>query len=542
MKKMTNSDEVFDYVIVGAGSAGCVLANRLSADPAVRVALIEAGGRDSSPWIHIPAGTRSVTGNPKTDWCFESEVEPMLGRKGPVLRGKVLGGSSSINGTVYIRGVPADYDHWRHLGLSGWGWDDVQPYFKRIERFADGGDDVRGGDGDLRIERPRIHMPIFDILDEAARQAGLGKRASFNRGEIEGYGMYDVTQSRGRRWSSSRAFLSPIKHRANLKILTECLCLGLTLAGRRVTGVRVRSRHGQQDRVIHARQEVVLAAGSIGSPHIMQLSGIGPAQALKAAGVEVVLDRPRLGENLQDHLSMRLSWKIHGVKSINTLYHSPIQRMLMGLQYLATRTGPLVMGAPLWGGCLRSDERRGAPNLQMFVMPATFTGSTSFRAPDRFDGVSCGIYNMHPLSRGRVWITSSDPACPPAILHNYLSDPDDQQVAVASIKLMRRLMNQPAFQALRPEEIRPDPSALSDAAILEAGKAGCGTAYHQVGTCAMGADDDSIVDERLRVRGIEALRIADGSVLPTLISGNTNSCIIMIGEKAADMILADARR
>lgn len=533
----------YDYVIIGAGSAGCVLANRLSADPGVRVALVEAGGRDTSPWIHIPAGTRSVTGNPKTDWCFQTEVEPMLGRKGPVLRGKVLGGSSSINGTVYTRGVPSDYDHWRQLGLAGWGWEDVEPHFRRIERFWDGGDETRGGEGLLHIEQPRIRMRIFDIINEAATQAGLTRRDSFNRGENEGFGMYDVTQHRGRRWSSAKAFLDPARNRGNLDILTDCLCLGLELedgpGGLRAGAARIRRKDGEH--VLKARREVILAAGSIGSPHILQLSGVGPGDVLRDAGVAVRLDRPVVGTNLQDHLSMRLAWKVHGVDTVNTRYHNLAKRALMGIEYLLRRTGPLTMGAPLWGGCIRSDERRNEPNLQIFVMPITVTGTTSFAEPDRFDGVSCGIYNMHPRSRGRVWLKSSDPAVQPGILHNYLSDEDDRQVAVSSIKLMRNLFSQPAFAALRPVELRPDANAQTDDELLQAALATCGTAYHQVGTCAMGRSDDAVVDERLRVRGVAGLRVVDGSVLPTLISGNTNAPIMMIAEKASAMILEDAR-
>lgn len=536
---MPASEDVFDYVIVGAGSAGCVLANRLSADPDVRVALIEAGGRDDWHWIHVPAGTRHVANNPRTDWCFESEVEPELGRKGPVLRGKVLGGSSSINGTVYTRGIPNDYDHWRQLGLKGWAWNDVLPYFRRHERFWDGGDASRGSDGELHVERPRVGMKVFDIMDRAAEQAGISRLASFNGGENEGFGMFDVTQRRGRRWSAAKAFLDPIRHRANLRIITGATCTGLTFAGTRATGVRVRLPTGEQD--FFVRREVVMAAGSIGTPQILMLSGIGPEKVLREAGVAIRDARSRMGENLQDHLTMRLAWHVHGVATVNTRYHNLFKRAWIGAEYALRGAGPLTMAAPYWGGFMKSDERRATPNLQYLAMPVTFTGPTSFMAPDRFDGVSCGIYNLHPRSRGKVWITSPDPHRQPAILHNYLQDQDDQQVAIASIRLMRSLFSQPAFMALRPEEIRPGPDHRSDEELLAAGKEGCGTAYHQVGTCAMGAGDDSIVDERLRLRGFQGLRIADGSVLPTLVSGNTNACIIMIGEKAADMIRQDAR-
>lgn len=535
---MKSLEDVFDYVIIGAGSAGCVLANRLSADPSVRVALVEAGGRDNWHWIHIPAGTRNVVGNPRTDWCFETEVEPMLGRKGPVFRGKVLGGSSSINGTVYTRGTAKDYDNWRQLGLAGWGWDDVQPHFQSIERFVDGGDEVRGKDGELCIEPPRLSMPIFEIFSTAAEQAGLQKLASFNRGECEGFGYFDVTQRRGRRWSSAKAFLDPVRSRKNLIIFTDAHCTGLVFDGDCVAGARV-SINGTE-RLLTARREVILAAGAIGTPQILMLSGIGPGQVLQDAGVPVRLERSMVGENLQDHLSMRLAWRVYGTETVNTRYHNLFKRAMIGAEYAFRRTGPLIMGAPLWGGFLRSDASQAVPNLQFLAMPASVTSETSFSEPDRFDGVSCGIYNMHPRSRGRVRIVTPNPLSSPSILHNYLSDPEDQKVAIKSIQLMRHLFSQPAFAALRPEELRPGHDALSDEQLLEEGKRYCGTAYHQVGTCAMGTGDESVVDDRLRVRGVQGLRIADGSVLPTLISGNTNACIMMIADKAAAMIRVEA--
>lgn len=530
-------EDVYDYLIIGAGSAGCVLANRLSADPKVRVALLEAGGRDDWHWIHIPSGTREVVGNPRTDWCYTSELEPMLGRAAPVFRGKVLGGSSSINGTVYQRGAAADYERWRQMGLTGWGWNDVLPYFKRSERFVEGEGPFHGGAGELNVEHARFECETFDLLTRAAEEIGIAARADFNCGDLEGCGVWDVKQRNGVRVSASSAFLRPIRHRANLNIMTEAMCTRLVFEGARVCGVE--AFFGAAPRSLRARREVILCAGAIGSAQLLQVSGVGPGEILRKAGVEVRHELPGVGANLQDHTSMRFAYKVRGVETVNTRYHNLFKRALMGAEYALMRRGPMVMGAPFWGGYTRSDQGRAEPNLQFLAMPASM--SASFSEPDRFDAISGGVYNLHPRSRGHVWITSPDPRKQPAILHNYLTDPDDQQVAIDSLKLMRRLFNAPALQALSPEELRPGPEAASDEQLLEAGLRTAGSAYHQCCTCAMGTDDMAVVDVRLRARGLENLRIADGSVLPNLISGSTGTCIMMIAEKAAEMIVEDAR-
>ena len=534
----SSASETFDYIVVGAGSAGCVIANRLSADPAVRVALIEAGGEDDWHWIHIPAGSRAVIGSPRTDWCFVSEEEPMLGRRQPVPRGKVLGGSSSINGTVYTRGAATDFDHWRQLGNEGWSWDDVLPYFKRSERYVDGGDDAHGGEGELCVEHPRMGFKVYDVLTEAGQQAGLPFRKDFNRGEVEGVGLFDVTQHRGRRWSAAKAFLKPIRHRRNLKVFTRSLCQGLLLDESRVRGVDV-LREGAVLR-LEASREVILSAGSIGTPHILQLSGIGPGKTLQEAGITVRHERAGVGVNLMDHLTMRVATRVQGVSTLNTLYHNLFRRALMGLEYLFRSSGPMVMAAPFWGGYARSDPDRAVPNLEFLFMPLSM--QPPFAEFDRFDAVSGGVYNLFPRSRGRVWATSADPHIKPSILHNYLSDWDDRRVAIDSIRLMRRIFEAPAFQALLPEEIRPGLEAQSDEDLLAASLATAGTAYHQVGTCAMGRGTTAVVNDRLRAHGLTGLRIADGSIMPALVSGSTSAAIIMVGEKAADMIRQDARQ
>ena len=527
-----------DYLIVGAGSGGCVVANRLSADPRIQVVLVEAGGRDNWHWIRIPAGTRHVVGNSRTDWISLSEAEPIVGRTMPVSRGKVLGGSSSINGCVYVRGAASDFERWRESGLAGWGWDEVLPVYRRLERYAGGGNEMRGDAGELRVERPRLRMAAFDYLTRAAIEAGIPGRSDFNCGEVDGCGMYDVTQYRGVRQSAARAFLDPVRHRANLHVITQAMCGGLTLDQGRVTGASV--LHQNVKRSIAARREVILCAGAIGTPQILQLSGIGPGAVLERAGVAVKHDLPGVGANLQDHMTMRLIVRVHGISTVNTQYHNLFKRAWMGVEYGLFRRGPLVMGAPLWGGFTRSDRHRPEPNVQFFSMPASM--GTSFGKPDRFDAIAGGIYNLHPRSRGRVWIKNHDPLEPPAILHNYLTDSDDQKVAVDSVRLMRRIYATPTFMRLRPQEIRPGAAIQGDEDVLAAGIKTAGTAWHQVGTCAMGHDANAVVDAQLRVHGIGGLRVADGSVMPTIISGNTNACIMMIADRAATFILRDATR
>ena len=529
----------FDYIIVGAGSAGCVLANRLSQDPNVSVLLLEAGGKDNNIWIHVPLGLMYVIGNPKTDWCYETDPEPHCnGRKIPIPRGKTLGGSSSINGMVYVRGQPRDYDVWRQLGNSGWSWDDVLPYFKKSEDFARGADELHGAGGELRVEDARVNWEILDAVRDACEQAGIPKTDDYNAGNYEGSSYFQVTQKKGVRWSTATAFLKPARNRPNLKVLTNAHIAKVRLDGRRATGIEF--WQGDKRQSAQARNEVIVSAGAIGSPQILQASGIGPAALLKQHGVNVALDLPGVGENLQDHVQPRQMYRVKNTITLNEKANSLMWRMAMGLEYILFRTGPLAIGPATMTVFTRSDPTQDAPNVQFHVVPATYPKLGE--PPSPFPGVTASACILRPTSRGYVRIKNSDTRANPSILYNYLSTPDDQRVAVDCIKLTRRIMSQPALARFEPEEFLPDPkTSQTDAEMLEAARATAGTVYHPVGTCKMGQDPLAVVDERLRVRGIARLRVVDASIMPNLVSGNTNAPTIMIAEKAADMIKADAK-
>lgn len=532
----------FDYVIVGAGTAGCLLANRLSADPANRVALLEAGGRDTYPWIHIPVGYLYLMGNPRTDWGYKTA--PAAGLNGRELnypRGRVLGGCSSINGMIYMRGQARDYDQWRQMGNAGWSWDDCLPYFLRHQdQWAMAEDEMgptnaRGGE--WRIEEPRVRWDILDAFADAAAEAGIPKIADFNAGDNEGSSYFQVNQRSGLRWNTSKAFLRPVQGRGNLVVITNAQVERLTLEGKRITGAAVRI--GAEAATIGAGREVILAAGSIGSPQILQVSGIGPGQVLQDLGIPVRHDLKGVGENLQDHLQIRCAYKVHGGKTLNETSQKLWQKAGIALEYALKRTGPMSMAPSQLGAFAKSDASRETANLQYHVQPLTLP---KFGEPlDPFPAFTASVCNVRPTSRGHVRIASPDPRVSPIIAPNYLATVDDRQVAAASIRLTRRIISQPALQRYRPEEFRPGPLIESDEDLAKAAGDISTTIFHPVGTARMGTDELAVVDPRLRVRGLQGLRVIDASVMPTITSGNTNSPTLMIAEKGAEMILSDHR-
>jgi choline dehydrogenase-like flavoprotein len=531
----------YDYIIVGAGSAGCVLANRLSADPTNRVLILEAGGNDNWIWFHIPVGYLFAIGNPRSDWCFKTEPEPGLnGRALNYPRGKAVGGSSAINAMIYMRGQAADYDHWRQLGLPGWGWNDVLPMFKKHEDSFLGAGEHHATGGELRIEFPRVQWALLETVREAAQEIGIPPIDDFNCGDNEGSCFFHVNQKLGRRWSAARGFLKPALKRQNLRLETECLVEGLVFEGKRATGVRWRK--GGAAHAARARQEVILAAGAIGSPQLMMLSGVGPAAQLRALGIPVVLDKPGVGENLQDHLQLRLIYKVSGVKTLNETYQSLFNRALMGLDYALRRRGPLTMAPSQLGMFTRSDPKRERANIQFHIQPLSLD---RFGEPlHAFPAFTESVCNVQPTSRGSLRLRSADPADKPIIQPNYLSTDEDKRVAADSIRVARRLAAAPALQRYRPEEYLPGPQVGDDEASLVKAAGDVGTTiFHPVGTTKMGRDTDprAVVDARLRVIGLEGLRVIDASIMPTITSGNTNAPTYMIGEKGAAMVLEDAR-
>jgi choline dehydrogenase len=532
----------YDYIIVGAGSAGCILANRLSADTGKRVLILEAGGRDNWIWFHIPVGYLFAIGNPRSDWCFKTEPEEGLnGRSLNYPRGKVIGGSSSINAMIYMRGQAADYDHWRQLGLNGWGWNDVLPYFKRHENHFMGESDSHAVGGEWHIAAPRVRWDLLDAFRAAAEQAGIKSIPDFNCGDNEGICAFHVNQKRGRRWSAASAFLKPALKRHNLRLETDCLVEGIAFDGKRAAGVRW-SRNGQK---FSARcgGEVILAAGSIGSTQIMLLSGIGPGQHLREHGIPVVLDRPGVGANLQDHLQLRMIYKVDGVLTLNERYHAPLGMARMLAEYALLRRGPLTMAPSQLGAFTRSDPDQERANLQYHVQPLSLE---RFGEPlHTFPAFTASVTNVRPTSRGYVRLHSRDPADKPAIKPNYLSTDEDRRVAASSIRLTRRIVTQPALKNFQPSEYLPGPQVGDDEATLVSAAGDIGTTiFHPIGTAKMGLPSDpmTVVDERLRVLGLDRLRIVDASVMPTITSGNTNAPTMMIAEKGAALIREDARK
>jgi choline dehydrogenase-like flavoprotein len=539
MPETTAIDGDYDYIIVGAGSAGCVLANRLSADPATRVLVLEAGGRDNWIWFHIPVGYLFAIGNPRSDWMFKTEPEEGLnGRSLNYPRGKVIGGSSSINAMIYMRGQAADYDHWRQLGLTGWGWDDVLPFFTTHEHHFLGESAHHKVGGEWHISPPRVRWDILDAFCTAAEQAGIKPIPDFNTGDNEGSCAFHVNQKRGRRWSAARGFLKPVLRRANLRLETGCVVEGLLFEDKRAVGVRW--RQNGQVRSARCRREVILSAGAIGSIQLLLLSGIGPAAELQEYGIPVVLDRAGVGKNLQDHLQLRLIYRVSGVKTLNETYHSRFGRLAMGLQYALFRSGPLTMAPSQLGLFTRSDPARERANIQFHVQPLSLD---KFGDPlHTFPAFTASVANLQPTSRGTVRLRSRDPADKPVIKPNYLSTDEDRRVAADSIRVARRIARQPALARFNPVEHLPGLDVGDDDASLLRAAGDIGTTiFHPVGTAKMGRSSDTmaVVDERLRFIGLDGLRVIDASVMPTITSGNTNSPTMMIAEKGAAMIRAD---
>jgi choline dehydrogenase len=539
---LSSLDGPFDYVIVGAGTAGCVLANRLSAEPQARVLLLEAGGPDDYFWIHVPVGYLYTIGNPRTDWCFSTASEPGLnGRSIGYARGKVMGGCSSINAMIYMRGQRSDYDHWAALGNRGWSWDDVLPVFKRTEDYAHGADEYHGTRGELRVEERRVSWEILDAWREAAEECGIPRIHEFNRGDNFGNAYFQMNQRRGVRWNATKAFLRPIRHRPNLTIVSGAhvkrLVIDNTGATPRAVGAEVRLDDGAEH-TVPARREVILAAGAIGSPQILQLSGIGPADLLQARGVPVVHALPGVGENLHDHLQIRIVYKVHGVTTLNQRANSLLGKARMGLEYLLFRTGPLTMPPSQLGAFARSDPSRRSANIEWHVQPLSLDKFGDPLHP--FPAITPSVCNLRPSSRGWVRIQSPDPFASPEIRPNYLSTEDDVRVAIDSIRFTRRIMAARALAKYRPEALKPGPDLQTDEELARAAGDLGTTIFHPVGTCKMGGDPLAVVDDRLRVRGVRGLRVVDASIMPRITSGNTNAPTVMIAEKGAEFIREDA--
>ena len=564
---MTTAPEPYDYIVCGAGTAGCLLANRLSADPHRRVLLIEAGGNDDYLWVHIPVGYLYCIGNPRTDWRFQTEPDPGLnGRSLRYPRGKVLGGSSSINGMIYMRGQARDYDQWGagdgHGANPGWSWNACLPHFLKHEDFHRGADEFHAAPGfdrsgkraggEWRVEKQRLHWPILDAFAAAAQQAGIAATADFNRGSNAGVGYFDVNQRAGIRWNATKAFLRPVQRRPNLQVWTGAHIGRILLEGSataagdapsgplRAVGVEVmRGRHGLPIQArVRTGGEVILATGSIGSPQLLQLSGIGPAELLRRHGIEIAHDLAGVGANLQDHLQIRAVYEVDGARTLNTMANTLWGKALIGLEYAVRRRGPMSMAPSQLGAFARSSADRPHPNLQYHVQPLSLD---AFGEPlHRYNAFTASVCNLNPTSRGSVAIRTPNPQDAPAIAPRYLSTEADRQVAAQSLRLTRRIVAQPALAAHRPREVKPGVQFQSDAELAQlAGDIGT-TIFHPVGTAKMGPANDpmAVVDAQLRVHGVAGLRVVDASVMPTITSGNTNAPTLMIAERGAEWILA----
>ena len=529
----------FDYIIVGAGTAGCVLANRLSANPKTQVLLLEAGKKDDYFWIDIPVGYLYTIGNPRTDWCYQTEPDPGLnGRSIGYARGKVLGGCSSINAMIYMRGQRDDFDHWQSLGNKDWGWDDVLPIFKMSEDYQHGADDFHGVGGEMRVEERRVNWEILDAWRDAAAEFGIPKIKEFNRGDNFGNAYFQMNQRRGVRRNATKAYLRPAENRPNLTVLSNVLVEKVELNDSsqrpKATGVKIR-RADKSSTIFKADQEVLLSAGAIGSPQILQLSGIGSSELLGSRNVPMRVDLRGVGENLQDHLQVRSVYQVENTVTLNQKAGSLIGKALMGLEYFFFKTGPLTMPPSQLGAFAKSDPNRSTANIEWHVQPLSLD---KFGDPlHKFNAITPSVCNLRPTSRGQVRIKSDDPEEHPTIRLNYLSTSEDEEVAVEGLRFTRRIMRAEALKKFNPVELKPGAEIRTDTQLLEAARDLGTTIFHPVGTCKMGSDESAVVNDRLEVHGVANLRVIDASIMPTITSGNTNAPTVMIAEKGAKFIL-----